>query len=182
MALVNVQLGEVIVGQLHFRAVHDLKAHADEDLLDLVKNVVHGVLVADGLFFAGQAHVQRLVPQFFLQQRGGKLGFARLDGVFNVASQLVCQLAHGGALLGGELTHLAQNGGQFALFTQIFHAQRLQQIHILCFGYGLEGGLSQPLHQFFHFSSPQQKNKASVPKGTKAMLPRYHPNSARAAL
>ena len=42
-----------------------------------------------------------------------------LDGLFQGGADLVGQLAHDGALLGGEAAHLLEHGGQFALFAQV---------------------------------------------------------------
>ena len=154
MSLVDVELGEVIVGKLDLGAVHDLKAHSDEDILYLVEDIVHGVLVAESLFLAGERHVHRLVLKLFFHESRGEGGLALVDGGLYLAAYLVRELAHDGALLRGELAHLAQDGGKFALFAEIFDSLRLKKLNAARLVDGLYRGLPQFLHQFLHFVSP----------------------------
>ena len=60
MALFDVQLREVVGGLLDLRAVDDLIAHADEDLLDLLQHAVHRVLVAHFHGLAGNGDIHGL--------------------------------------------------------------------------------------------------------------------------
>ena len=134
----GVELGEVVVLGLHLGAVEDLKAHVEEDLLDLVQDGVHGVLVAESHFLAGDGDVQGLALQLRghggLRQDGG-LG---LDGLLQGGADIVGQLAHDGALLGGELAHLLEDGGELALFAQVLHPEGRQVFGGLGLGDGIQ--------------------------------------------
>ena len=180
MAFLDIQLVKVVFGLLHLGPVDDLKAHAHEDVLDLVENVVHRVLVSDAHILGGQGHVDGLQLQLLLHHRALQLTAARVDGAFNVGAQLVCKLPHGGALLGGELAHLAENAGELALLAEILDAQRLQALCVLTLQDGLDRGVPKLLHHFSHMNLLTIK-KLPPHTGTKAKLPRYHPRSAYAA-
>ena len=125
--------------QFHLRAVHYLKAHADKDILYLVQHIVHWVLMTQMHLFPRHGHVQSLIPEFLFHHCGAELSFALLNDVFNIASQLVCQLAHGGTFFGGEAAHLAEDGGELALFTQILDSQSLQALSAVRFKDSLDG-------------------------------------------
>ena len=148
--LVDVQLGEVILLPLHLRAVHDLKAHADEDVLDLIQDVVHGVLVPQLGLPAGQGHVDGLPLQLLLQHGLGHDLPPLLQQALDLAADLVGQLTHHRALLRGELAHLPQDRGHLALFAQVLDAQLLQLFHVVRLEDGLHGLVPKRLHQFFH--------------------------------
>ena len=126
MALLGVQAVEVVVGQLDLRAVQNGKAHAHKDVLDLVQGQIHGVLVPDGHVLTGDGHIHRLGLQPGLQGGGLQLLAGGLDGALQGGADLVGQLAHGGALLGRQLAHLLEHGGQLALLAQILHPQGVQ--------------------------------------------------------
>ncbi len=104
--LLNVQPGEVVVRQLHLGTVHHLIAQAHEDLLDLLQNLVHGVLVAQGHGFAGDGHVDGLGGQLGLQNGGVDIPLPLVQLLLDGGTDRVCQLAHDGPLLRGELAHL----------------------------------------------------------------------------
>ena len=146
VAFVDVELGEVVFRLLDFGAVENFKAHADEDVLDLVEDVVHRVLVPQRTGLARQRDVNGLTLKLQLHELGAKLGLALLDGGLNVAAQLVCQLTHDGALLGGKLAHLAKDAGELALLAQILDAQALQKLDVVGFENGLDGTVSKSLH------------------------------------
>ena len=65
-----------------------------------------GCLCPSVLVSPGRRDVNGLTLKLQLHELGAKLGLALLDGGLNVAAQLVCQLTHDGALLGGKLAHL----------------------------------------------------------------------------
>ena len=150
MVVGSVELGEVIVGLLNLGTVHDLKAHVDEDLFDLIEHGVHGMLVADGGLLAGDGDVQSLILQFLghglLGQHGG-LGF---HGRFHRGADLIGQLSHDGAFFRRELAHLLQNGGQLALLAQILDPQRFQRSGVLGRSDGSERLAADGFQLFFH--------------------------------
>ena len=47
VAFLNVQPGEVVVRQLNLRPFHHLIAKADKHVLDLLQDLIHGMLVAN---------------------------------------------------------------------------------------------------------------------------------------
>ena len=134
MSLLRIELVEVVLGQLHLRAVQHGEAHADEDVLDLIQGQVHGVLVSQLHLAAGDGHIHSLVLQALLQGLGLQLTGGGLNGRLQSGADLVGQLAHGGALLGRQLAHHFQNGGELTLLAQILDAQAVQ----------LGGGLGLP--------------------------------------
>lgn len=75
-----------------------------------------------------------LVLQALLQGLGLQLTGGGLNGRLQSGADLVGHLAHGGALLGGQLAHHFQNGGELTLLAQILDAQAVQ----------LGGGLACP--------------------------------------
>ena len=126
VALLDVQAGEVVAGQLHLGAVHHLIAQAHEDLLDLLEHHVHGVLMAQLHGIAGDGDIDGLGGQFCLQNGGIDGGLALLELVFDLGTDGVGQLAHDGALLGAELAHHLQDGGQLALLAKPLDALLIQ--------------------------------------------------------
>ena len=126
VALLGVELVEVVLGQLHLGAVQHGEAHADEDVLQLVQGQVHGVLVAQLGGFSGDGHIHRLGLQARLQGLGLQALALLLNGALQGGAHLVGQLAHGGTLLGGELAHHLQNGGELALLAQVLHPEPVQ--------------------------------------------------------
>ena len=121
MALLGVEAVEVVFGQLHLGAVQHLKPHTDEDVLDLIQGDIHGVLVADGVLSTGDGHIQHLGLQTGGQGGLGQGGLFFLQGGLQLGAHRIGQLAHHGTLLGGELAHHFQDGGELALFAQVFH-------------------------------------------------------------
>ena len=60
MVLGDIQLGEVIVGKLDLRAVEDLEAHGDKNILGLVERLVHRMPVTQLDRGSGDGHVDGL--------------------------------------------------------------------------------------------------------------------------
>ena len=150
VGLRGIELGEVVAFQLDLRAVHDLKAHVKEHLLDLIQHGVHGVLVAKSHLLAGDGDIQRLSLQLGFQSglfQNGGLGF---NGLFHGGADLIGHLAHDGALLGGEATHLLEDGGQLALFAQVLDPQCVQFRRGLRAGDGFQSALADGFQLFFH--------------------------------
>ena len=73
-----------------------------------------------------RSDVQGLGLQPLLQGLGLQFLGGRLNGRLQVGPDGVGQLAHDGPLLGGELAHLLQQGGQLALFAQVLDPEGLQ--------------------------------------------------------
>ena len=134
MSLLRIELVEVVLGQLHLRAVQHGEAHADEDVLDLIQGDIHGVAVTGLVGLAGDGHVQSLSLQTVLQGLGLQLLAPALQGLLQGGPDLVGQLTHGGALLGGELAHLLEDGGELTLLAQVLDPEGIQ-------GGGVAGGL-----------------------------------------
>ena len=139
MVLRGVELGEIVVRLLNLRAVHNLKAHVQEDFLHLVQHGIHGVLVAHDGLFAGNGHVHGLRRQPGLQGLPGEDAGLGLDGLLQAGADVVGQLAHDGAELGGQSAHLLQNGGELALLAQVLDPEGLQPGGFLGGGDGLQG-------------------------------------------
>ena len=150
MGLRGVELGEVVAFQLDLRAVHDLKAHVKEHLLDLIQHGVHGVLVAQSHLLAGDGDVQRLGLQLGFQSGLFQNGGLGLHGLFHGGADLIGHLAHDGALLSRETAHQLEDGGQFALFAQVLHPQRVQFRRGLRAGDGFQSALADGFQLFFH--------------------------------
>ena len=154
MALPGVEAIEVQLRQFHLGAVHDGKAHADEDVLQLVQGNVHGMLMAQGHRLAGDGHVQSLIPQAALQSSGLQLFGAGLQGVLQGGADIIGQLAHDGALLRGELAHHFQHAGKLALFAQVFDPQGVQPRGVRRALKGGEGLGTDLCQLFFHVKTP----------------------------
>ena len=126
----NVQLREVIIGKLDLRAVKNFEAHGDEQVLRLVERDVHRVAVAELHGLAGNGHVDGLGLELLLERLRLECGFCLLKLFLDGGADVVGHLAHDGALLGRELAHRFQNGGQLTLFAKKTHAQRFQLVGI----------------------------------------------------
>ena len=153
MALVGVQTVEVVNRLLDLGAVVDLEAHADEDVLELVYDDVHGVLVAAFDSLAGQGDIQGLGLELCFQRGLFKLLAALVYGLLELGAHTVGHLAHGRTLLGGQLAHLLQNNGELTLLAQVLHAQRVQRRDVRRGRHGLKGRALEHFELFFHLTS-----------------------------
>ena len=102
--------------------------------------------------FAGQGYVDGLFLQASLLFGVGDARRLLVQGGLYLFTHAVDQLAHGGALLGRELAHAAQQAGQFALFAQYAHAQRFQLLRGLEFFLSVKRFLQYLLQLFAHFT------------------------------
>ena len=102
----DVQAVKIVIGKLDLRTVHNGKAHTDEDINDLIEHGVDDVLFAERDLFAGHRHVERFGAELCLLQFGGESALTAFDPAFQLAADLVRELADHGTLLGGELAHL----------------------------------------------------------------------------
>ena len=101
MALLSIESVKIVLGQLHLRAVQHSKAHADEDVLDLIQGDIHGMAVTGLVGLAGDGHIQGLSGQTVLQGLCLQLLTTALQGLLQGGTDLVGQLTHSGTLLGG---------------------------------------------------------------------------------
>src|SRR5674536_17212 len=85
----RVQRGEVVVVELHLRALGDLVAEADEDVLDLAHRLADEVLVAGREGPAGKGDVEALVLERIRERRLLELGLAPLDQGLQIATHHV---------------------------------------------------------------------------------------------
>ena len=138
MIFISVQAVKIIRRFLDLGAVVNLEAHADEDVLELVNDDVHGVLVPAVDALAGQRDVQRLGCEPGLQRGLLERHAAAVYRLFKLRPDAVGELTHGRALLRGELSHLLQDCRELALFPEIPDAQRVQLGHVGRRGDGLE--------------------------------------------
>ena len=123
VVLCDIQLGEVIVGKLDLRAVENLEAHGDKNILGLVERLVHRMPVTQLDGGSGDGHVDGLGLQSGLHGLFFQLGADGFDFFLNGGADVVRVLTHDGALLCGQLAHRLQNAGQLALLAQKAHAQ-----------------------------------------------------------
>ena len=126
MAFIGVQTGEVVVRQLHFGAFCPGEAHAQEDFSHHVDDLVHGMTMPQLGLDAGDGHVQRLGSQLGLQCLFRQLGLLVGDGFGQGLTDFVGDLADHRTLLGRQLAHLLQHGGQFAFFAQVLDPDAVQ--------------------------------------------------------
>ena len=154
MVLRRVELCEVIFGKLYLRSLEYFKAHADKNVLYLVENVIHGVLVADRGLAARHGDIHGLALEPALKEAGLNVAAALVQPLLKLGADLVCKLAHDGALLRGELAHLLENGGQLALLAEIPDAQGLKLLRLLSLRDGAERFFTQCLQHFLHSVSP----------------------------
>ena len=140
-----VKLVEVVLGQLDLAVLHDLKAHADKDLLKAVQHLIHRMLHTDLLLLAGDRHIDGLGGQLQLKSLLAQTLFLLFQRLLHGGADLVGQLSHGGALLRAQLAHLLQHGGELALLSEILHPQGVQRLGGVRSGDGCEGSLPQLL-------------------------------------
>ena len=74
----------------------------------------------------GDGHVNGLGSQLCFQSPGTDGSLALLQPGFDLAADGIGHLSHDGALLGGQLAHHFQNGGQFTLLAQQLDPQLFQ--------------------------------------------------------
>ena len=192
MALFHVELREVVLGKFDLAVFENFKAHADEDVLDLVEHLIHRVLHADFFLLAGDGHVHGLGLELELHGPVGELFRLFLDVRFELGAHVVGELPDHGALFGAELAHLLQNGGQLPLFAKVADAQCFEVLRLAGVGDRIERRLADRFQLLFHIISPFQVKICRISKiggrgkkiafppdtlGTKDFLPRYHPDS-----
>ena len=75
------------------------------------------------------------------------------QGLFQGGADLIGQLSHGGALLGGEFAHLLEYGGELALLAEVLYPQRLKRFGVRGAGDGGCGFGPELFQHLFHFVS-----------------------------
>ena len=130
MPLLCVEAVKVIVSQFYLRAVQDGKAHAYEDVFNLVQGNVHGVLMPQLLLAARDGDVHRLCLHLGFQLDFLQLFLLAFDLVGQLLPDLIGQLTNDRAFLRRELTHLLEEGCELALFPQVLHPD-VFQVHRL---------------------------------------------------
>ena len=150
------------------------------------------MLHADLFLLAGDGHVHGLGLELELHGLVGELFRLFLDVRFQLGAHVVGELPDHGALLGAELAHLLQNGGQLPLFAKVADAQCFEVLRLAGVGDRFERRLADRFQLLFHIISPFQVKICRISKiggrgkkiafppdtlGTKDFLPRYHPDS-----
>ena len=165
MVLRDIQLCEVIVGKLDLGAVENFEAHGDENVLGLVQRLVHRVAVAQLHGRAGDGHVDGLGLQLRLERLFLQLGADGLNLFLNGGADVVRGLTHDRALFRGQLAHHLEDAGQFALFAEKAHAQRVQLARVLDTLQRAQRFLPDFFQLFFHKRrSPFRDNTESCKK------------------
>ena len=152
VVLRDVQAGEVVVVVLDLRGVRHSKAHAGEDVDDLVGDQRQRMQAADRAGLGGQGDVHGLGGV-----AGGQLGFLHLGGGsivvrLHLGLQFVDDLAHGGALFRRNGTQVLHQGRDLAVFAEVLlpeGSQRFLAGHLTKAFSGLLGQLiDHCLHGF----------------------------------
>ena len=150
MVLRDVQAGEVVVVVLDLGGICHSKAHAREDVDDLVGDEGQGVQTAHGAGLGGQGDVHRLGGV-----AGSKLSLLHLVGSgvilgLHPGLQFVDDLAHGRPLLGGDRAQILHQGGDLAVLAQIFLPESCQRFFGRDLAQALFGLLCQLVDHCLH--------------------------------
>ena len=121
MVFRNIQTFEVIVIGLNLRPVHDIKAHRLENVYHIVYHKIKRMKAAGVYLFCGHGDIYCLGFElklgsfcfqslFFLGYKGFKLLLCFIN-----------KLTHSRTLFRRERTHLLENSGKLALFSEILN-------------------------------------------------------------
>ena len=130
----RVQRVEVVIGGFHFRPFGDLEAHAGEDLDHPVAGLRDGMQMADALFLRGERDVQFLRAHAQFHSFGLQRLPAFAQHVLDILADAVGERADDRPLLRRQSAHAAQDGGQFAFFTQEMDAGLFQRLFAVRLG------------------------------------------------
>ena len=119
----QVQTLEIVIIQLHLRALLDGVAHTEKNLLDLIDHQCQRMSGAQLGRLARQGNIQSLGSQTQSLSPGGQLAAFALQRTVQRNTQLVYQLAHSGTLLRRQLAHGFGKLGNQAFFAQVFELQ-----------------------------------------------------------
>ena len=128
MAFREIQRLEVIIVEFNFRAVGDLIAHADEQVLHFVADLMNRMQGSCSSCLPGHRHVYGFLLQ--LQPKSGGFQFLRFfcDALLYIGAHLIHELSGGRPFLRAQLSHSLQKRRQRALLSQIRHFQLIQPV------------------------------------------------------
>ena len=109
------ELFEVVDVPLDLRSVGDVKPEPGEDLDDVVHGERYRVAVPELLRAAGQRDVELLPTEVRVQRSLGDRLLRSLEKILDAGLDRVDRLADARPLVGRELAHAAQHGGERAL-------------------------------------------------------------------
>ena len=102
----HIECLEAVVVCFYLRTFCDLKAHSEENFLDIVEGNCEWVKLADLLLCSGHCNIERFSFELLLC----KLRFESLhtvcDVLFDIGTNLVRKLSDNGAFLCGKSAHL----------------------------------------------------------------------------
>ena len=183
MILRQIQRLEIVVVVFDLRSLRDGKSHSDEDIAQHRLRLRKRMTVPDRKFLSRNRYVKRFRCQPALELT--LLFQLRFCGkrLFDSASHFICQLPDKGTLLGRNVSHSAQNGGQLSFFTEIFDPKLLDIVRgIDLTGCFFSDFFQQFLHSVLSFlynryeKSEKQKAPVHIKRDGSIFLPRYHPN------
>ena len=146
----EVQRLEVIIVGFHLGTLGNGKAHADENILNLVKNKVKRVLLTGGAGRARKRYVNCFGSKLLFKHMLPDMSVRLFKFIFDFGANLVRHLTDNRAFLRGKPAHLLEYGSQLALFTKVANAKLLKPFGILRRGKLLLCLLANLLQQFFH--------------------------------
>jgi hypothetical protein len=122
-----VERGEVVVVEFDLRALPDGEAEPEEHVLDLAAHLRDQMEMAEWpRRVARQRHIDRVGAQLLVELGRLQCSRALPEHPFKRTFDLVAALAHGPALLGGQITDRAKHGRELRLATEVAHPQLLQ--------------------------------------------------------
>ena len=101
----DVELGEVVIIILDFRAFNDLITHTDKDALDFLKSNRIRVAVADEFHFSRQGHVDFLGSELTLHLLGIEFLFRLFHLFFDGEAGIIDPFANLRAVFRGDILH-----------------------------------------------------------------------------
>ena len=152
MVLGHVQAGEVVLVVLDLGAFVDLKAHAGEDVDDLVLDQGDGMQPAGQVGLAGQGDVHRLGLVAGFQLGGLDLGGQSFVHALGPDLAFVDELAGGGAVFLGHVPQALGQAGDGAVLAEVFLPEGgkfLLVVHGVTVGFQLR---AQCVDLFLHFA------------------------------
>ena len=117
MILRQIQGFKVIIVGFNLRSLGNGKAHANEYILNLVKNKGERVLLAGGAGRSRKGYVNGFGSKLFFKHMLFNMGVRLFKLGFNFCANLVCKLTYNRAFLCGKGTHLLEYSGKLAFFS-----------------------------------------------------------------
>ena len=175
MVLRQVEQLEVEQIQFHFRAFHNVEAHAGEDLQKLILHQRDGMNGADRRVLARLGYVDRFAFELLFLLDPLDLGVQRIHLLGQLFANDVNHLAGLRALFCGKLAHRAEHQRQIALFAQRLQAKGVQP-GFVANAFKLAGGFLLNFAQLFLHVHVVcilllfEKEKNPVRKGTRLVF------------